>query len=96
MFRWLGIGTTLGIVAQAVILIPVMMRSGYRYSFSRQWRGMGLGKAGRLAGWTIGLVGVTQAAFIVISRLATQANVNAADAGEAPAGRSTPTRTWCS
>ncbi len=91
---WLGIGTTLGIVAQAVILIPVMMRSGYRYSFSRQWRGMGLGKAGRLAGWTIGLVGVTQAAFIVISRLATQANVNAADAGEAPAGLFTYTNAY--
>lgn len=91
---WLGIGTTLGIAAQALILVPVMLRSGYRFSFSRHWRGMGLGKAGRLAGWTIGLVAVTQAAFVVISRLATQANVNAAAAGEAPAGLFTYTNAY--
>jgi putative peptidoglycan lipid II flippase len=91
---WLGVGTTLGIAAQALILVPVMRRSGYRFSFSRRWRGIGLGKAGRLAGWTIGLVAVTQAAFIVISRLATQANVNAADTGEAPAGLFTYTNAY--
>ena len=91
---WLGVGTTLGIAAQALILVPVMRRSGYRFSFSRRWRGIGLGKAGRLAGWTIGLVAVTQAAFVVISRLATQANVNAADTGEAPAGLFTYTNAY--
>lgn len=91
---WLGIGTTLGIAAQALILIPVMRRSGYRFSFSRSWRGVGLGKAGRLAGWTIGLVGVTQAAFVVISRLATQANVNAAAAGTPAAGLFTYTNAY--
>jgi putative peptidoglycan lipid II flippase len=91
---WLGVGTTLGIAAQALILVPVMLRSGYRFSFSRQWRGMGLGKAGRLAGWTIGLVAVTQAAFIVISRLATQANVNASEVGAPPAGLFTYTNAY--
>ena len=91
---WLGVGTTLGIAAQALVLVPVLMRSGYRFSFSRNWRGMGLGKAGRLAGWTIGLVGVTQAAFVVISRLATQANVNAAAADLPPAGLFTYTNAY--
>lgn len=91
---WLGLGTTLGIAAQALILIPVMLRSGYRFSFSRKWRGMGLGKAGRLAGWTIGLVAVTQAAFVVISRLATQANVNASEVGAPPAGLFTYTNAY--
>lgn len=91
---WLGVGTTLGIAAQALVLVPVMRRSGYRFSFSRNWRGMGLGKAGRLAGWTIGLVGVTQAAFVVISRLATQANVNAAAADLPPAGLFTYTNAY--
>lgn len=91
---WLGVGTTLGIAAQALILVPVMRRAGYRFRFSRRWRGIGLGKAGRLAGWTIGLVAVTQAAFVVISRLATQANVNAADTGGTPAGLFTYTNAY--
>lgn len=91
---WIGIGTTLGIVAQALVLIPAVVRSGYRWNFSTRWRGMGLGKAGRLAGWTIGLVGVTQIGFIVITRLATQANVNAAAAGEPAAGLATYTNAY--
>lgn len=91
---WLGLGTTLGVVAQAVVLIPVLVRSGYRFRFSRTWRGMGLGKAGRLAGWTIGLVAVTQVAFVVISRLATQANVNAAADGGPAAGLATYTNAY--
>lgn len=91
---WIGIGTTLGIVAQALVLIPAVIRSGYRWRFSTKWRGMGLGKAGRLAGWTIGLVAVTQIGFIVITRLATQANVNATAAGEPPAGLATYTNAY--
>lgn len=78
---WLGIGTTLGIVAQSVVLIPVLRRVGYRFHFTRRWRGMGMRKAGRLAGWTIGLVAVTQIGVIVATRLTTAANVNAAEAG---------------
>ena len=86
---WLGIGTTLGVMMQALILIPVLIRTGYRYSVSWQWRGLGLTKAFNLAIWTIGLVAANQVAFIVISRLATQANVNALEAGLPPAGLAT-------
>ena len=85
----LGIGTTLGITVQALILIPVLTRTGYRYGLSWKWRGLGLGKAARLAGWTIGLVAANQLAFVVITRLATEANVNALEAGEPPAGLAT-------
>lgn len=83
---WLGIGTTLGIVAQSLILIPFMLKAGYSWKFSTRWRGMGLRKAGRLAGWTVGILAVSQVGFIVASKLATQANVNALEAGEPPAG----------
>jgi putative peptidoglycan lipid II flippase len=86
---WLGIGTTLGVVMQALVLIPVLIRTGYRYSLSWHWRGLGLTKAFRLAIWTIGLVAANQVGFMVISRLATQANVNALEAGEAAAGLAT-------
>jgi putative peptidoglycan lipid II flippase len=85
----LGIGTTLGVIAQAVILIPVMWKSGYAWRPRFDWRGAGLGKAGTLAFWTIGLVLVNQATYVVITRLATQANVNAAAAGAAAAGLTT-------
>jgi putative peptidoglycan lipid II flippase len=83
---WLGIGTTLGIVVQSLVLIPVLKRAGYSWKLSRTWRGMGLRKAGRLAGWTLGLVAVAQVSYAVVTRLATQANVNAAELSQPPAG----------
>lgn len=85
----LGIGTTLGVIAQAVILLPVMWRSGYLWSPRFDWRGHGLGKAGALAMWTIGLVLVNQVTYLLITRLATLANVNASDAGDVAAGLTT-------
>ena len=85
----LGIGTTLGVVLQALILIPVLMRSGHVWRPRFDWRDAGLGKAAMLAGWTIGLVLVNQLTYLVITRLATQANVNAAEAGTTAAGLTT-------
>ncbi len=77
----LGLGTTAGIVVQALALIPVMARYGYRYRLRLDLRGQGLGKAVTLAKWTIVLVAVNQLAFLVIARLATSANAAAAAAG---------------
>lgn len=85
----LGIGTTLGVALQALILIPVLVRAGYRWRPRFDWRGTGLGKAGHLAVWTLALVAVNQAGYIAITRLATLANVNAADAGTTAAGLTT-------
>lgn len=85
----LGIGTTLGVVIQAVILIPVLARVGYQWRPRFDWRGSGLGKAGRLATWTIGLVLVNQATYVLITRFATQANVDALAAGNVAAGLTT-------
>lgn len=85
----LGIGTTLGVIAQALILIPVLWRTGYVWRPRFDWRGAGLGKAGGLAAWTIGLVLVNQVTYLLITRLATLANVNASDAGTVAAGLTT-------
>jgi putative peptidoglycan lipid II flippase len=85
----LGIGTTLGVIVQALILIPVLIRSGYRWKPRFDWKGSGLGKTGTLALWTIGLVFVNQAAYVVITRLAAKANVDAAAAGLVAAGLTT-------
>ena len=85
----LGIGTTLGVALQALILLPVMWRSGYAWRPRFDWRGPGLGKAGSLAAWTVGLVLVNQVAYVFITRLATQANVNASTTDAVAAGLTT-------
>ena len=82
----LGIGTTLGVAAQALVLVPVLVRAGYAWRPSFRWRGAGLSVAGGLAFWTIALVLVNQLAYIVIVRLATTANVLAAENGTTAGG----------
>ncbi|MEZ5117441.1 MAG: murein biosynthesis integral membrane protein MurJ [Candidatus Nanopelagicales bacterium] len=85
----LGVGTTLGVAAQALVLVPILWRSGYAYRPRFDWRGAGLGKAGNLASWTIGLVLVNQLAYVVITRLATLANVTASENDQIAAGLTT-------
>src|SRR6185503_17571302 len=51
------------------------------------WKGVGLGATGRAAGWTFGMILVTQLAGIVQSRIATLA-------GEDDAGSSVLRTTW--
>ena len=77
----LGLGSTLGIVAQALVLIPFLRSTGYRFRPRWDFRHTGLGKTFRLAKWTLGFVLVSQAALVVISRLATGATVSGAGAG---------------
>jgi len=86
---WLGIGSTVGVAAQALILVPVLWRSGYVLRPRFDWRGTGLRKTGSLAAWTIGLVLVNQLGYIVITRLATFANVIAENNALIPAGLTT-------
>lgn len=85
----LGIGTTLGVVVQSLILIPILLRSGHVWRLRFDWRNAGLGRAGVLAFWTIALVLINQATYVVVTRLATQANVDAAAAGVTAAGLTT-------
>ncbi len=86
---WLGVGTTLGVVLQAIVLFPVLKRVGYRYRPAFDYRGYGLVKTATLAGWTVALVLVNQLAFIIITRLATSANVTASAAGVVEQGLTT-------
>lgn len=66
----LGLGSTLGIVAQFLILLIYVRRAdiGYRPRFDL--RGSGLGATLRLAGWTVLFVLVNQFAYVLIVRLA--------------------------
>jgi putative peptidoglycan lipid II flippase len=77
----LGLGSTLGIVAQAAFLIPFLRASGYHFRPRFDFKNTGLGKTFRLAKWTLGFVLVTQAALVVVTRLATGATVGGKGAG---------------
>ena len=69
----LGATATLGVALQALVLIPVLRRTGFRYRPRFDFRGHGLGKAGELAKWTLLFVLVNQLAYLVIVNLATNA-----------------------
>jgi putative peptidoglycan lipid II flippase len=72
---------TLGVVAQALILIPAMRRAGI--GFRPRWglRGLGMRTAGRVAGWTFAAIMVQQVGFVVLSRVTTAAQPLAEQAG---------------
>lgn len=67
----LGLGTTLGIAAQAAVVVPSLLRTRFRF----RWRwgfDSRLAEFGRLAVWSIGYVGVSMIATIVLSRVVTK------------------------
>jgi len=67
----IGVGTTLGVVAMTVALLPSLRASGFRWAVRLDLRGMGLRHLGRLAAWTLLYVAATQLALLVLTRLAT-------------------------
>jgi putative peptidoglycan lipid II flippase len=75
----LGLGTTLGAIAQAAILIPVVAKTGVRLRPNFHWSS--LGKSAHLAKWTMIFVLINQVGFMVIVNLATAASVRAKNAG---------------
>jgi putative peptidoglycan lipid II flippase len=75
---WFGLGSTVGIAAQALVLLPVLHRTGLRLRLRRDLRGVGLAKAFRLGAWTFLLIAIMQVTQIVVIRLATSATAGAA------------------
>ena len=68
----LGLGTTLGIVAQAVVLLPAVRRSGFRYRPLWGWDRR-LAETGGLALWVVGYVLIGQVGYVVTTRVAAAA-----------------------
>lgn len=66
----LGLGTTAGIVAMALVLWPALRGSGARLRFVADWRHPAVRQLARLSGWTIGYVIANQLAFWVALFLA--------------------------
>ncbi len=67
----LGVGTTLGIVLQAVSLAPYLRGVGVSFRPRFDWRGTGLGKSVTLAKWTLLSVIVTTVVSWAVTAMAT-------------------------
>ncbi|GAA1568863.1 murein biosynthesis integral membrane protein MurJ [Leucobacter aridicollis] len=65
---------TLGVVAQALILIVPWRKAGLSFKPDFRWRGVGLGQTGRLAGWGLASVTVLQLGGIVTSNIVNSAS----------------------
>ena len=86
----LGIGTTLGIAAQALVLIPALRRTGFHWQWRFRARPNEIGRmreVGTLAGWVLGYVIASQIGVTVI------AAVGGHNTAPSP---SSPTPTCCS
>ncbi|MEV7857866.1 murein biosynthesis integral membrane protein MurJ [Streptomyces hirsutus] len=74
--RLLGIGVLLGLVVQALAMIPYLRETGFRIRLRFDWKGHGLGKAAMLAKWTILFVLANQAGALVVTQLSTAAGLD--------------------
>ncbi|MGW0752872.1 murein biosynthesis integral membrane protein MurJ [Streptomyces sp. NPDC002587] len=79
--RLLGIGTTAGIVVQALALVPSLRAARFRWRPRFDWRGSGLTRPLRNAGWLVMLVLTNQIAYWVVTRLSTTTGDLAVKAG---------------
>jgi len=65
----LGAGTTLGIVAMALVLVPAMRRGGVPLGWNPDWRNPAVIRIARLSGWTLAYVAVNQLGLVVLLAL---------------------------
>ncbi len=61
---------TLGVIAQAFVLFVPLYRTGFRYRPRWGFRGVGLGRAGKVASWTFAGLVVGQVGILVVTRVA--------------------------
>ena len=71
----LGIGTTLGVVVQAALLVPSLLRSDLHVRFRWEPAHEAMRTIAHLAGWTFGIVLANQVALVVVLALADGARV---------------------
>ena len=78
---WLGLGTTFGYVAQALILIPVIARTNIKIRPRFDWRDPELRKSLHLASWTVLFAAISQVSYLITVNLSTGAAVKALKSG---------------
>ena len=72
----LGLGSTIGIAAQLLVLVPYLRASGFRYRPRFDFRDPELRHTLRLGMWTVLFVVVTQLSYLVVVRLASGGSVD--------------------
>lgn len=65
---------TLGVIAQALLLIIPLKKAGVRLRLDFHFRGTGLGKASKIAGWVFATLMVGQVGYLSTSNIAAAAN----------------------
>lgn len=73
----LAVGTSAGVAAQMAVLAVTGRRAGFRLRLRADPRGIGVRRIAAMAGWTVASVAAAQAAFVVTTRLASQAGQGA-------------------
>lgn len=66
----LGLGHTVGIAIQLLVLLPYLRASGHHYRPKFGLRGTGLGHTAKLGLWTVLFVAVNQVTLVVVTQLA--------------------------
>ena len=82
----LGLGSTLGIVVQFLVLLPYLKKAGFTYRPRFDFRGSGLGHTLRLGIWTVLFVVVNQIAYTVVVRLASSGSASQLSGGDPGTG----------
>ncbi len=75
----LGLGSTLGIAVQFLILVPYLRRAGFTFSPRFDFKDAGLTHTLKLGVWTVLFVIVNQIAYTVVVRLASSGAVRSLD-----------------
>ncbi|MDO5033832.1 MAG: lipid II flippase MurJ [Actinomycetaceae bacterium] len=73
---------TLGVIAQALLLIIPLRRAGVRLRLDFHFRGTGLRRASKIAGWVFATLFVGQVGYLSTSNIAAAANAWSAQTGE--------------
>lgn len=70
----LGVGTTLGIVVQAVGLWPALRKVGFRWRWRWDFRALGLGELARVGSWMLAYVVISQVGVVAVLNIAKRAS----------------------
>lgn len=76
----LGVGTTLGVVAQTAALVPALRAAGFRWRPRYDFRRTELAGIWKMASWVFAYIATTQVAMLFTTRVANQASVLATKA----------------
>ncbi|MBW8173030.1 murein biosynthesis integral membrane protein MurJ [Ornithinimicrobium sp. Arc0846-15] len=87
MTWWLAGTATLGVICQALVLIPPVVMSGFRYRPRWGFRGVGLGAASNMALWTLAIIGISQLGLLASTNLMNAVAISAQQDGMPVPGR---------